>query len=33
MPKEANELIEEGKQLEHCVGGSHYIKDHIGFSE
>lgn len=28
LPKEANELIEEGKQLKHCVGGSHYINDH-----
>lgn len=28
LPKEANELIEEGKKLEHCVGTNSYIDEH-----
>lgn len=28
LPKEANDLIEEGKSLKHCVGGSSYINQH-----
>lgn len=28
LPKEANELIEEGKKLEHCVGTKSYIDEH-----
>ncbi|MFR0814172.1 MAG: PcfJ domain-containing protein [Enterococcus casseliflavus] len=28
LPKEANELIEEGKKLEHCVGTNSYINEH-----
>lgn len=28
VPEKANELINEGKQLSHCVGGSKYVKDH-----
>ena len=28
LPREANDLIEEGKSLKHCVGGSSYINQH-----
>lgn len=28
LPKEANELIEDGKKLEHCVGSNSYIDEH-----
>ncbi|MEO2553474.1 PcfJ domain-containing protein [Enterococcus casseliflavus] len=28
LPKEANELIEEGKKLKHCVGANSYIDEH-----
>lgn len=28
VPKKASELIKEGRELNHCVGGSHYIKKH-----
>lgn len=28
LPREANDLIEEGKRLKHCVGGSSYINQH-----
>ncbi|MEB6088200.1 PcfJ domain-containing protein [Enterococcus casseliflavus] len=28
LPKEANDLIEEGKSLKHCVGGRSYINQH-----
>lgn len=28
LPREANDLIEEGKRLKHCVGGSSYIDQH-----
>lgn len=28
LPSSANELMEEGKALKHCVGNSHYINEH-----
>lgn len=28
VPKSLNEIVIEGKQLHHCVGGSRYISDH-----
>jgi len=28
LSREANDLIEEGKSLKHCVGGSSYINQH-----
>lgn len=28
LPKNADELMEEGKALKHCVGGSNYINNH-----
>lgn len=28
IPKKANELVVEGKALNHCVGSSHYINNH-----
>lgn len=29
VPKQASDLLTEGKALSHCVGGSDYIKKHI----
>lgn len=29
LPSEANDLIAEGNALKHCVGGSHYINQHV----
>ncbi|EAE9463016.1 PcfJ domain-containing protein [Listeria monocytogenes] len=29
VPKQASDLLTEGKALSHCVGGSNYIKQHI----
>lgn len=29
LPKTAKEVVEEGKALQHCVGGIHYINGHL----